>query len=216
MLDDVPAREASLNMLDMARINRLFGGFGVLRRLLRELAPTLEQPRILDVAAGSTQTATWLQRAIPGARITSTDLRHDLLGMGDGHRVAANALSLPFQSGSFDLVVSTLFLHHLDESSLCVALREMVRVSSCGVAAVDLLRHPIAYHFLRASRPLFGWHPITVEDGRRSVQAAFSAPEMRSLLKSEEFRASVRTHHPWFRLSVSIPKNGGSARSTSV
>ncbi|MCW5962577.1 MAG: methyltransferase domain-containing protein [Bryobacterales bacterium] len=209
LLDSVPACDAEDNLRDLARINRLFGGFRILRSQLRKVSSSLSGTRILDVAAGSTLTARWLQRALPDADVISTDLRQDLLGLGSGPRVAADALSLPFASGSVPIVISTLFLHHLPEEALGVALREMLRVSSQGVVAVDLLRHPLAFHFLRQSRPLFRWHPMTVGDGQRSVQAAFTAPEMRALLGREGLpQAQVRVHHPWFRLSVTIPKNG--------
>ncbi len=209
LLDTVPAVEAQDNLRDMARINRLFGGFRILRAQLRRVAPTLDGIRILDVAAGSTLTARWLSRALPEAEVISTDLRSDLLGLGAGPRVAADALQLPFSTGSVPIVISTFFLHHLPEEALGVALREMLRVSSHGVVAVDLLRNPLAYHFLRHTKPLFGWHWLTVDDGQRSVQAAFTAHEMRSLLHKENLpQARVRVHHPWFRLSVTIPKEG--------
>lgn len=206
-LDNVPAREAETNLLDMARINRLFGGFGILRRQVRGLAENGLDGAILDVAAGSTQTAGWLRRAMPGTPVVSTDLRQDLLGLGDGPRVAADALHLPFACGSFAVVISTLFLHHLSGPALAQAMGEMLRVSRVGVVAVDLLRHPLAYHFLRHTRPLFGWHRLTIEDGQRSVQAAFTRAELQELLVQSGFTgAKVRVHHPWFRLSVVLPK----------
>lgn len=209
LLDHIPAAQALPNMADLARINRLFGGYRTLRARLRALLPQRGPLRILDVAAASTETARWLRKALPGTEVTSSDIRHDLLQLGGGDRVAADALRLPFRTGSFDVAVCTLFLHHLSGEMVCAALREMHRVSTHGVVAVDLLRHPIAYHFLRTSRPLFGWHPVTLEDGRRSVQAAFSVEELRDLLRQAGFvDPAVRAHHPWFRLSVTLPKAG--------
>jgi ubiquinone/menaquinone biosynthesis C-methylase UbiE len=206
LLDDTPAASAIHNLRDMARINRYFGGYRILRSCLRAIAasPPL---RILDVGAGSTLTADWLRRGLPGAQVLSSDLRADLLALGAGPRVAANALALPFRPNSVDVVVSTLFLHHLPDALVAPALHEMLRVCRTGVVVVDLLRHPLAFHFLRHTQALFAWDPLTVEDGRRSVQAAFTAAELRGLLSSARLTtARVRTHHPWFRLSVYIPK----------
>lgn len=212
LLDAIPASEAVPNMVDLARINRWLGGYSVLRSAIRKVSGASHGLRVLDVAAASTATADWLRDAIPGASITSSDIRHDLLALGNGDRAAADATRLPFRSGSFDVVICTLFLHHLSEAALLSALREMHRVSRYGVVAVDLQRHFLAYHFLRMSHPFLRWHPVTLEDGRRSVQAAFTAQELRDLVQQAGFADSkVRAHLPWFRLSVVIPKRGESA-----
>lgn len=207
ILDGVPAAAAITNMRDLARINRYFGGNSLLKKGIQSLARDTRDLRVLDVAAGTGFTARWLERALPGCRVTATDLRADLLSLGVGPGVAADAVSLPFRDGAFDIVVSTLFLHHLDERQLVAAITEMLRVSRRGVVAIDLMRHPIAFHFLHWSNPLFHWHWITRVDGSRSVQAAFQRGELQGLLDAAGFReARVRGHLPWFRLSVSIPK----------
>jgi ubiquinone/menaquinone biosynthesis C-methylase UbiE len=207
LLDGVPAAAAITNMRDLARINRYFGGFSLLKKGILHLAGNTGNLRILDVAAGAGFTARWLERALPGSRVTATDLRPDLLSLGAAPGVAADALALPFRDGSFDIVISTLFLHHLDEPGLVAAVGEMLRVSRRGVVAIDLLRHPFAFHFLHWSNPIFHWHWITRVDGSRSVQAAFKRDELQGLLEAAGFpETRVRSHLPWFRLSVSIPK----------
>lgn len=206
LLDTIPACRAKRNVADMARVNRWLGGFQILRRQTVPLIRGVDAPRILDVGAASTHTAGWLQKAIPGVAVTSSDLRHDLLDLGEGERVATDACWLPFRDNSFDVTISTLFLHHLSEPALLLCLREMLRVSRRGVVAVDLLRHQLAYHFLGVTRGILRWDPLTVEDGRRSVQAAFTAPELRGLLEASAIPAKVRAHYPWFRLSVVCPK----------
>lgn len=207
ILDGIPAEAATDNLRDMARVNRLFGGFRTLRAAIRKLAGQSTALRILDVAAGGGATAQWLEARLPGAKVTASDLRPDLLALGSGHRCAADALALPFACNAFDVVVSTFFLHHLEETALAAGLREMLRVSRRGVVAVDLVRHPLSYRFLHRSHPLFRWNWITLVDGPRSVQASFTPAELRALLRDKGFaHATVRAHHPWFRLSVTIPK----------
>lgn len=207
ILDEIPARDAEANIRDMARINRLFGGFRLLRKGVRDVTRSTEAVTILDVAAAGAITAEWLERAMPRSRVTSVDLRPDLLSLGKGDRVAADAIALPFPDDSFDVVVSTLFLHHLSDDALALAVAEMLRVARHGVVAVDLARHPLAYRFLAWSHPLFRWNWITRVDGPRSVQAAFTQAELQSLLaQAGHPQASVRMHHPWFRLSMVLSK----------
>lgn len=214
ILDTLPAEAAADNLQDMVRINRLFGGFAILRGAIRRLSGGSSSLRLLDVAAGAGATAPWLQEQFPAAWIVASDLRPDLLALGSGRRCAADALSLPFPDDAFDVVVSTFFLHHLNESSLQAALREMLRVSKYGVVAVDLVRHPLAYYFLPYTRLLFRWNWITLMDGPRSVQAAFTPAELRQLLRRSGFPlAKVRSHHPWFRLSATIPKPAAAERA---
>ncbi|MDZ7637096.1 MAG: methyltransferase domain-containing protein [Bryobacterales bacterium] len=209
ILDGVPAAAAIGNLRDLARINRLLGGFASLKAGILALSGGAKDLRILDVAAGAGHAARWLERSLPGASVITTDLRPDLLAFGVGARVAADALALPFRDQSVDVVVSTLFLHHLEEAALAAAIAEMHRVSRRGVVAIDLARHPIAYRFLHWSSPLFRWHWITRVDGARSVQAAFTRKELATLLASAGFpEATVRMEHPWFRLSVRIPRGG--------
>ena len=208
ILDGVPASAAIVNMRDLARINRYFGGNLLLKKEILRLARDTASLRILDVAAGTGFTAQWLERALPGCHVTATDLRRDLLALAAVPGVAADAVSLPFRDGAFDVVVSTLFLHHLDESSICSSVAEMLRVSRRGVVAIDLMRHPIAFRFLHWSNPIFRWHWITRVDGARSVQAAFRREELFGLLSAAGFRdVRVRGHLPWFRLSLSIRKH---------
>jgi hypothetical protein len=74
------------------------------------------------------------------------------------------------------------------------------------VLAIDLDREPLAYHFLPKSRWLFGWHDITISDGRISVTAALKKDELRALaLRAGLDGARVRVHRPWSRLSLVAP-----------
>ena len=69
-----------------------------------------------------------------------------------------------------------------------------------AVIAVDLHRHSLARGFLPATRFAARWHSLTVHDGVISVDAAFTPEELRQLAP----RARVRSHWPWFRLSLEI------------
>ena len=86
--------------------------FAPYARLVAERAAELKPRRILETAAGTGVVTGELHRAMPEAQIVATDLNPPMLEQAarrlDASNVrfeAADAQSLPFESGSFDLVV---------------------------------------------------------------------------------------------------------------
>jgi ubiquinone/menaquinone biosynthesis C-methylase UbiE len=81
-------------------------------KLLAERAAAFEPARILETAAGTGVVTAALAEALPNAEIVATDLNQAMLDVA-AERVRApnvsfreaDALSLPFEDGSFDLVV---------------------------------------------------------------------------------------------------------------
>ena len=75
-------------------------------------ARNMHPDRILETAAGTGVVTDAMNKAMPGVEIVATDLNQPMLDVAAGHvssdRVrfrAADALDLPFDDGSFDLVV---------------------------------------------------------------------------------------------------------------
>ena len=83
-----------------------------------------------------------------------------------------------FAPRSFDYVFSSLFLHHFTDEQVVELLAGFGRVARKQVLVIDLWRHPVPYYFISRTRWLFGWHPVTVNDGAISVEAAFRPQEL--------------------------------------
>ena len=67
----------------------------------------------------------------------------------------------------------------------------------------DLERSRLAWCFLPLTAPVLGWNRITLHDGPVSVAAGFRPPELAELFAAAGLTgATVRRHHPWFRLSA--------------
>ena len=80
-----------------------------------------------------------------------------------------------------DLITSSLFLHHLATDDAAVLLRRMGRATRHGLLVQDLRRTRLGYAFA-----WIGLHTLTSSDvaridGLRSVRAAFSMDEARTL-----------------------------------
>lgn len=202
-LDGVPPEEAAQNLRDLVRINRWLGGHWLMTRLVGEVARRGERFTLLDVGAASGDMGRAVQRRFPGVRVVAADRMARNLAGAAPPKVVADAFALPFAGGAFDVVAASLFLHHFTEAEAVVLLREMGRVARRAVIILDLWRHPVAAAFLPATRGLFGWHRVTVEDGVRSVRAGFLAGELRQLGEEAGLGAvRVRRHLPWFRVSL--------------
>ncbi len=135
----------------------LSGGTDILwRRKVGRLVEERDPGRILDVATGTGDLALELQRRCPGAKVMGTDFCEEMLGHARGRglrdSVVADALELPFDDASFDVVTAAFGLRNMEDWS--AGLREMARVGMPGglVLVLDfslprgLLRRPYAIY----------------------------------------------------------------------
>lgn len=86
--------------------------------------------RVLDLATGSGDLALALQRRLPDATITAADFSEEMIELarrkGVRNAVVADALNLPFESGSFNALTIAFGLRNMPDWA--AALREMRRV----------------------------------------------------------------------------------------
>jgi hypothetical protein len=186
--DACPPVEAEASLRDLCRINRWFGGVATTRRLIERVASATGDKSfsVLEVAAGFGEVSKAAGRQLARKRITLevTDLDRARSHLLRGNRaVVADALSLPFQDGSFDLVSCSLFAHHLEPAELGHFIGEGLRVSRRAVLINDLVRHPLHLALVYAGFLLMRSYVSRV-DGLASVRRAYVPDEMRRILLS--------------------------------
>jgi len=203
LLDHASPEVARDNLDDLVRINRYLGGHAILRRIMADFACPQDCFSMLDVGAASGDMGAVLQRCYPRATITSLDRRCVHLEKAAHPKLAGDAFLLPFGARSFDFVFSSLLLHHFTDDQVVELFRNFRILARRAVIAIDLERGPLAYHFIPATRWLFGWHDISLYDGPVSVRAAFKKDELLALaLRAGLDQARVSVHRPWARLSL--------------
>ncbi len=107
----------------------------------------------------------------------------------------------------FDVVISSLFLHHLAEPSAVALLERMARAAAKGILINDLVRGPLEYALAWIGCRMLTFSPIVRHDGPVSVRAAFTIPEVRRLASQAGLDHIQLTRH-WpgrFLLSWSRP-----------
>jgi SAM-dependent methyltransferase len=114
-----------------------------------EIAGQVQGGRILDIGTGPGWLLTALRQRIPAAALVGVDISTAMVATAKRNLAAApgvelhqaGAGALPFADASFDLVVSTLSMHHWKD--LPVGLNEVWRVLKDGQCALiyDLVRH---------------------------------------------------------------------------
>jgi 2-polyprenyl-3-methyl-5-hydroxy-6-metoxy-1,4-benzoquinol methylase len=177
----------------LRRINVLSASAALLWPPIRQLAKANPGPlRLLDVASGGGDVLVGLWRratraGIPleceGADISETALEHGRelarrAGAPIGfRRIDALAEPLP----ECDVVVSSLFLHHLDRADAVRLLQRMKAAARHLVLVNDLTRSRLGYIAAWCGTRILSRSPIVHVDGPRSVRAAFTIAEMRRL-----------------------------------
>lgn len=194
---DDPALDAGLHLdalRALSRINALSRTAPQLAAAVQRLAPRARpgaRPlHVIDVACGGGDVTLDLARRLgPGYRVTGIDVSPRAVAraaeLATHHGVAATFEVCDVLAAACprcDIAVSSLFLHHLDDGPAGAVLRSMAAAASVGGVVSDLVRsrRGLMLAFL-ATQVLTASHVARV-DGPRSVRAARTLDEMRSLL----------------------------------
>jgi SAM-dependent methyltransferase len=206
--DACPPVEVEASLRDLCRINRWFGGVATTRKLIERVASTTGRKKfsVLEVAAGFGEVSKTAGKELErkGIALKVTDLDRVQTHLLRGNRaVVADALALPFQNCSFDLVSCSLFAHHLEPDELSRFADEALRVSRCAVLINDLVRHPLHVALVYAGFPLMRSYVSRV-DGLASVRRAYVPQEMRHILTggTKTARNIEISRHFLFRMGV--------------
>jgi hypothetical protein len=106
--------------------------------------------------------------------------------------------------GETDVVISSLFTHHLTDAQIVEFLAWMEAHARRGWFVNDLHRHPVAFHGFRLLSGAAGWHRFVRHDGPISVARSFRRRDWDALLRRAGLagQATVRWRMP-FRFCVS-------------
>ena len=222
-MDDpsLDAAEHARALRGLARINRVSGSVGgvwpAVEAAARRAPGSAERQRVIrvvDVACGGGDVAIAVKRRADRAglavEVIGCDVSETALDLA---RAAADragvtvefervdALAGPLPSG--DVVMCSLFLHHLTDDQAATVLGHM-RDAATGdgrngtVVVNDLRRSRVGYAAALMGTRLLSRSPVVHVDGPRSVQAALTVEEVRALAERAGLPgAVVERVRPW-------------------
>jgi hypothetical protein len=200
------AEEISASLRDLRMINTWFGGISSTTRLLERVAVATGTKKIslLEVAAGSGfvpyKVRERLRRRGIELRVTLLDRAASHLN-GNKDAVVGDAVHLPFGDGSFDVVISNLFIHHLPPEQVVGHVNDGLRVCRAALIINDLVRDPVHLALVYAGFPLYRSR-MTRNDAPASVLQAYTVPEIRQFLKDTTAARIEITRHYLYRQGI--------------
>lgn len=186
-------REVRDALRDLQRINTLFGGVTSAVKMIRKVASETGQRsfRYLEVACGDgfvpLAANRWLASDGIELEVHLLDRARTHLPRNNVSCYVGDALALPFEDNSFDLISCNLFMHHLNPTEVQAFAREALRVSRRAVLISDLIRSRVHLSLARMGLILFR-SPITWHDSLASIRAAYTRAEAHDLLSSSGAR----------------------------
>jgi len=179
----------------LSRLNFVSNSVRIVWRPIRRLARDLktDRLRVLDIAtgAGDVPIALWkrAQRAGLSLDIHAIDFSPRSIDFARRRAEQAktpvaferrNALTDELPSG-FDVVMCSLFLHHLNNHDAVSVLRRMAATARRLMLVSDLRRNRFGLSLAFAAGHLLSRSPVVHRDAVRSVRAAFTPSELREM-----------------------------------
>ena len=193
----LPLAELKLALKGLKRLTKISGSAYYLSQSIFQIVKKHPKNiRLLDLGCGDGEVfckivRSLIQRGILVSAI-GTDINSNSLIRA---RDYAKQLNLPIEFiqsaalealnlNDYDLVTSSLFLHHLEEQQLVNVFEKIKEKSKLGFVMNDLERTIPGYFLIKLATHLLSLSKIVRYDGQQSVRAALTSTEFKNLLKA--------------------------------
>jgi ubiquinone/menaquinone biosynthesis C-methylase UbiE len=193
------------SLRDVTHANHWFGGTRSLRIALTPFLKPGATLSLLDVGTGSAEVlldlVRWAKRLGVTIQPVGLDAHAEILSVARERApllplVHADMRALPFRTGSVDLVLATLVLHHVPDDGQVRALKELSRVARRGVIVAELERHHIHWLGAKLLAATIWRSPLTRHDAPVSVARGYTRQELEALAR--EAGVVARARRFWF------------------
>jgi ubiquinone/menaquinone biosynthesis C-methylase UbiE len=216
--------ELTGSLADIRKVNRFLGDIRAVRKHFSARVAGIETSpgrpvKVLDVSTGSADIPAaivkWARRYGINVVVSAVDLNplavreaSAFVQMYPEITVSvADCLSLPFEDGSFDIVLCIKTLHHLSKDDTVRLLKEVNRVASGGYIIIDLRRSWVAWGLISMITKFFTRNRLTKHDGPMSVLRSYTVPELDALAESSGLTGHKVVKEPFWLMAVTGRKS---------
>ncbi len=195
---------------DLTQVNRIVFSYRPTLRWLEQFALRGRGPlHIVDVGSGAgdmlRRIEAWARTRGVAVRLTGIDLNphaaqaaREFTGSDSGIEWVTCGAFEYRPPVSIDLVISSLFTHHLADAEIVSFLQWMERTAARGWFINDLYRSERSYHAFKLLAGAMRWHRFVRHDGPVSIQRSFRADDWAGYARQAGLRdATLRIESAW-------------------
>ena len=218
---DIPRGHLFRNLREIHFINKTLGGYtGILKGVknLITTKPTGEEIHILDIGSGGGDTLKVIHRRFHKKyrlKLTGVDVKAECVAYAESH---TRGLGIRFirsdyrellknEKENFDIIITSLFCHHLTNDEIIELTAWMGRRAELGFVINDLHRHFLAYYGIKWLTRFFSRSYLVRNDAPLSVARSFIRSDWDRLL-SRKNHLKYSVQWTWAFRWLVIGRNG--------
>ncbi|MBL0048413.1 MAG: methyltransferase domain-containing protein [Bacteroidetes bacterium] len=192
--DNIPLADLVQNLKELDFINTYLGGFNItLSGLSKLIKDKTKIYHIADIGCGGGDNliaiAKWANKNNIKVQLTGIDMKNEAIGYAikncskypNIHFITSDYKLTQFKE-PVDVIVSSLFCHHLNEQELVDCMVWMNQYAQVGFLINDLHRNKIAYYSIKWLTAVFSKSYLVKNDAAVSVSRGFIKSELEKLL----------------------------------
>ena len=198
--ENIPSLDLYQNLKELAFINTYLGGFHINVSGVSTLITEKQQEyTIADIGCGGGDNllaiAKWAAKKNIRVKLIGIDLKKDAIDYARKNCAAYSNIHFIesdyklAQVKGIDIIVSSLFCHHLSDKDLLDCMLWMKKNSKIGFVVNDLHRHKIAYYSIKWLTQLFSKSYLVKNDAAVSVSRGFKKEELEKQVKAAGIKA---------------------------
>jgi 2-polyprenyl-3-methyl-5-hydroxy-6-metoxy-1,4-benzoquinol methylase len=216
---NIPAADLKLNLYELEFINQWLGGHAAtISGIASMVYDQNKEYTILDIGCGGGDTILALEKwaTSKGLKVSFTGLDMSSIAIAHAqenckHKTNVDFICQPFQSfipaKNYDLIICSLFTHHLYDDDLNDLLVFMNRYSDLGFVVNDLERNALAWLGIKVLTMLFSKSYLVKHDAPLSVRRGFIKSEWVTLLNNNGI-TDVVIRNAWAFRHLLIQRKG--------
>lgn len=205
--EGIPFEEIALNMQELNTINTILGGHAISLRGFKTLLNNRKKISVCEIGCGGGDNLqvilNYCQKKGIAVTLIGIDINQQCIHFAQSNQLLnehAQFICSDYGLVEFeekpDIIFSSLFCHHFNQTDLVFQLQWMQENSQLGFFINDLQRHWLAYYSIKWLTYLFSKSRLVKNDAAISVARGFLKSEWTSLFELANLKA-INIHWKW-------------------